>query len=479
MLPSRPPCVARRPAPRGWRLTAVLLAVAVAVAAAAPAPPAGPDVRALAESLLAELVGFRSTATRPAQVRAAAEAMARRLLDAGFPPDDVQLLDPGDGKASLVARYRGRGQGAPILLMAHLDVVDAEPEAWSFPPFAFGKDERYYYGRGTSDNKAGAATLVANFIRLRAEGFEPARDLIMALTGDEETDGAHIGWLVRERRDLVDAEFALNTDAGGGLYDGNGEPQVFYVQTSEKIYQSFELTATNPGGHSSVPRADNAIYQLARALVRIADHDFPIHLNDGTRVFFERTAAYQHGELGPLMLATARGDLDAAERVAAASATFNALLRTTCVATRLTAGHADNALPRVARAVVNCRILPNETPDEVEATLRAWVDDTAVTFRRVEQARPSPPSPVRPQVLEPIEQLVAEIWPGTPVIPSMSTGATDGLFVRNGGIPVYGVSAIFAQADEVRAHGLDERVGIEEFHRAVEFWYRLLRRLAG
>lgn len=435
--------------------------------------------RALAEEILAELIEYRTSVDYPEQTRAAAEAMAERLIAAGFPENDVHVVTPPGGEAaSLVARYRGGGSAEPILLMAHIDVVDADPSGWSFPPFEFGKDADWYYGRGTTDNKAGAATLMANFIRLREEGFAPTRDLIMVLTGDEETEGAHIDWLVTERGDLVDSAFALNTDAGGGLYDDNGEPTAFYVQTAEKVYQSFRLTATNPGGHSSVPRADNAIYDLARALVRIADHAFPIRLNDITRASLRDSASRRPGEMGEAMRAAAEGDLDAATRVAASDPYLNSTLRTTCVATRLNAGVADNALPRAATAIVNCRIFPGVEIDEVEAKLRELVDNEAIAFERVELSRPSPPSPWDESVIGPVRAVVEELWAGTPVVPSMSTGATDGLFVRNAGIPVYGLSAIFARSGEVRAHGLDERVGIEEFHRAVEAWYRLLRRVA-
>ncbi len=376
------------------RCFAASIALTMLIALSQPAGAQLDENRRRAEEILEELIGFRSSALHPDQIAAAVEAMQRRLLDAGFPTEDVQLVSPDGDKASLVVRYRGSGSQPPLLLMAHIDVVDAEPEAWAFPPFELGNDGDYYYGRGTVDNKVGCATLVANFIRLRQEGFVPDRDLIMVLTGDEETDGAHIDWLANQRRDLIDAELALNTDAGGGTYDDNGEPVAFFVQTSEKIYQSFELRTTNPGGHSSVPGPDNAIYQLAAALGRIAEHRFPIQLNDGTRVSLERSAASEPDEeYAQDKRHTAAGDMEAAERLAAHSDWDNAQLRTTCVATRVAAGHADNALPRSAAAIVNCRILPTQTPDEIEAALREVVDDDAVLFRRVEDSRPSPPSP--------------------------------------------------------------------------------------
>jgi len=461
------------------RFPSLVLAIGL-VASSAPAGVTGAYAdRQLNEELLREMVEFRSSSAFPEATRALLDRVAERLASAGFPESDVQIV-ANEGIASLVARYRGNGADEPVLVMAHVDVVDAEPDAWKEHPFHFAELDGYYYGRGTTDNKAGAATLVANFIRLKREGFVPARDIIMVLTGDEESTGNGIDYLTRERLDLIDAEFALNTDAGGGVYDDNGEPQAFNVQTSEKLYQSFELEATNPGGHSSVPRDDNAIYALVHALGRIEDHEFPLELNDGTRAFFERTAQFEHGETGQLMREVAQHpfDVGVAERLADDNAFSNATLRTTCVATQLQAGHAENALPRSARATVNCRILPGHSPDEVEAVLRGVVDDEAISFRRLAAAFVSRPSPWNDDVAARFDVLVSEMWPGTPVIPSMSTGATDGLWVRNAGIPVYGVSAIFESPGDIRAHGLDERVGVEEFHDAVEFWYRLLRSVA-
>ncbi len=426
------------------------------------------------------MVEFRSSAAFPEQTASLLEAVQERLLAEGFSPADIEMV-ASDGIANLVVRYRGSGAERPVLTMAHVDVVDAEPDAWSEHPFRLAEIDGYYYGRGTVDNKAGAATLVSNFIRFRQEGFRPARDIIMVLTGDEESTGNGIDHLTSARRDLIDAEFALNTDAGGGRYDANGEPQAFDVQTSEKLYQSFELEVTNPGGHSSVPRPDNAIYGLVHALARIEAHEFPFELSDGTRAYFEKSAQFEHRDLRQSMMRLAGDELDeaAAERLAASDPYFNATLRTTCVATELTAGHAENALPRSARATVNCRILPGHSPDEVERTLRRVVDDRGVTFRRLDDAFPSEASPWNNEVASRFEVVVDELWPGTPVIPSMSTGATDGLWVRNAGIPVYGVSAIFEAPGDERAHGLDERIGVDEFHRAVEFWYRLLRSVAG
>ena len=409
----------------------------------------------------------------------AARAMADRLTAAGLPAADVRVLGYQPRYQSLVARYRGReSRLKPILLMAHLDVVDARREDWSTDPYAFVEQGGFYYGRGTSDNKAGAAMLVANFIRYRREGFVPARDIIIVLTADEETSGESIRWLTQEHRELIDADYALNTDGGGGDYS-DGRPIRFNVQAAEKVYQSFSLEVRNKGGHSSRPVPDNAIYHLARGLSRIAAHQFPVRLNEVTRAFFARGAAAETPALAADMRLVARtGDARAAARLSAASPYYNSVLHTTCVATRLFAGHADNALPQLARATVNCRIQPDQPVDSVEAALRRVVADTAIRVTRVAEAHPSPPSPLRADVMRPVEALTARYWPGVPIVPEMSTGATDGLYTRNVGIPTYGVAAIFEDMNDARAHGRDERVGVKEYHQAAEYWYELVKRLA-
>lgn len=467
------------------RLCASLVAITLLAAlSAVPAPARAQDARdttgvGLAREILEQLVGIRTTAGTGNTVKAA-EAMAARLRNAGLPDSDVHVLGPEPGLGNLVARLRGNDPSAsPILMMAHLDVVDAVAEAWSVDPFELTERDGWLYGRGSTDDKAGDAVLVANLIRLKREGFVPDRDLVIVLTADEETTGRSIDWLVKEHRDLIDAGLALNTDAGSGILE-DGRPFAFTVQTSEKVYLSFQLQTTNPGGHSSLPTRDNAIYHLAGGLARLAAFQFPRHLNATTRGFFRRWAELESGSTAADMRAVAADppDTAAADRLSA-SPYFNALLRTTCVATRLAAGHADNALPRSARAVVNCRILPQESPDEVERTLERVLADTAIAVSRVEEPTPSPPSPLDPDVMRPVERIVASMWPGTPVIPEMSTGATDGLFIRNGGIPVYGVSAIFEDPNDVRAHGKDERISIRAFQDALEFWYRMMKALAG
>ena len=445
-------------------------------------PPAagaqGSNPRALERDLLEELVEI-NTSDSARQTGRAAQAMAARLIAAGIPREDIQVIETSPGIANLVARFRGRsGAGAkPILLMAHLDVVGARKEDWSFDPFVFRQTDGYYYGRGSSDNKAGAAMLVANFIRYQRESYVPERDLIIVLTGDEETTSEGIQGLLEKHRELVDADFALNTDGGGGeLRDG--KPIAFSVQTAEKVYLTFQLEVRNKGGHSSVPEADNAIYRLTAGLNRLARFAFPVRLNETTRAFFTKTAATQPQQLAADMRAVAgNGDPAAARRLSTAAPYYNSVLRTTCVATRLFAGHADNALPQLARATVNCRLLPDHPPDSAETTLRRVLADTAIHVSRDQEPTLSPPSPLRPDVIGPVTALVKKMWPQAVVVPEMSAGATDGLYVRNAGIPVYGVAGVFERIDDIRAHGRDERIGVKAYHDAAAYWYELVKTL--
>jgi acetylornithine deacetylase/succinyl-diaminopimelate desuccinylase-like protein len=435
------------------------------------------DPRALETDILRELVQI-NTSDSAGRAPEAAQAVARRLAAAGLPDSDVHILGYDPQHQSLVARYRGRRGGRkPILLMAHLDVVEARREDWSFDPFEFRELDGYYYGRGVYDNKAGVAALVAMLIRYRQEGFVPDRDLIMVLTSDEETTSRSIEWLLQEHRDLVDAEYALNTDGGEGEIR-DGKRVAFLVQTAEKVYLSFELEVRNKGGHSSRPEPDNAIYRLAEALVKLEKFTFPVRLNETTRAYFSRSAAGQPPKVAADMRALVRSGSPAAARRLSASPYYNSLLRTTCVATRLFGGHADNALPQLARATVNCRMLPDDPPDSVEAVLKRVVADTAIHFSRVAPPTPSPASPLRPDVVGPVERLVARTWPGVVVVPEMSTGATDGLFTRNRGIPTYGVGGVFMPIDDDRSHGRDERVGVQAFHEASQFWFDLVKLLA-
>lgn len=432
----------------------------------------------MARDFLRELVEIDTTHSTGNTTRAA-EAMAARLITAGFPEEDVRVLGPKPDKGNLVARLRGRDAGRePLLLLAHIDVVEADPADWNLDPFTFVEQDGYYYGRGTTDDKDEAAIHVANLIRLHGEGFRPDRDIIVALTADEE-GGADNGvtWLLENHRELIDAEYALNEGGGGAMKDG--ERISNNVQASEKVYQSFTLEVTNPGGHSSLPVKENAIYRLADALLALREFDFPVALNDVTRVFFERSAALEEGELARAMRGVLQDPPDPGS-VAFLSRTpfYNARLRTTCIATMLDGGHAENALPQRATATVNCRVLPGESIDTIEATLASVIGDDQVAISRVAPATPSPRSPLTAEVLEPIERVTEEMWPGVPVIPTMSTGATDGLFLRNAGIPVYGVSGLFGEIGDNRAHGQDERILIRSFFEGQEFLYRLTRALS-
>lgn len=457
-------------------MRALLLLLALAAAPALAAQTPDPN-RQLEREIFKQLIEV-NTGDSAGNTGVLAGKMAARLVAAGFPAADVKVLGYEPRYQSLVARYRGRAAGKkPIMLMAHLDVVEARREDWSFDPFGFREQDGFYYGRGTTDNKAGVATLVANFIRLKREKFVPDRDLIMVLTADEETSGRSIAWLMKEHRDLIDAEYALNTDGGGGALV-NGRELAFSVQTAEKIFLTFQLEVRNKGGHSSVPVKDNAIYRLAAGLGRLGSYDFPVRLNETTKAFFERASLSETGATAADMKAVAAtSDPAAAARLSAASPYYNSVMRTTCVATRLFAGHADNALPQLARATVNCRILPDDTQDSVAKVLTTVLADPEIHLSAATPAQPSPPSPLRSDVVGPVERIVKEMWPTATVVPEMSTGATDGLHVRNGGIPVYGVGALFEDINDSRAHGRDERLGVEAFHKASLFWYRLVKTL--
>ena len=432
----------------------------------------------LAKDFLKELIEIDTT-DETGDNTAAAEAMANRLIAAGFPTEDVRVLGPVDKKGNLVARYRGRDSGRkPLLLLAHIDVVAADPADWTLDPFTFIEQDDYYYGRGTTDDKDEAAIYIANLIRLKEEGFQPDRDIIVALTADEES-GDHNGvdWLLQNHRELIDAEYALNEGGGGNIKDGIHITNS--VQASEKVYVTYILETTNPGGHSSLPVKDNAIYHMADALVRIRNHDFPVSINEVTQMFFERSAELEEGELGDAMRGVLQSPPDPAA-IAYLSGTphYNSRLRTTCVATRLDAGHADNALPQRARATVNCRVLPGESVGAVQSTLETVIGNNLVTVTEVEAPKLSPPSPLTEEMLGAIEATTEEMWPGVPVIPTMSTGATDGLYLRNAGIPVYGVSGLFGDIDDVRAHGQNERILIKSFFEGQEFLYQLTKTLS-
>ena len=452
------------------RLTLVVAVLAFCRPAAAQPVPAVD--RALAREILEQLVQIPTTDAEG--TARAAEAISARLLSAGFPREDVHLIRTDANVANVVVRYRGATRGGAVLLMAHIDVVPAQRGDWSLDPWTFVERDGWFYGRGTSDNKAGAAMLMANFITLKRAGWQPARDLIIVLTGDEETAQRGIQSLLSAHGEKVNAVVAFNTD-GGGVTLRDGRPVVFEVQVSEKIYADFQLEVTDVGGHSSLVRPDNPIYTLAAALTRIGEHQFPLLLSDATRMFLERSAATEQGQTAIDMRAVAGVPPNhAAAARLSRSPFYNAQLRTTCVATRVEAGHANNALPQRASAVINCRILPGVPGAEVESVIRKLAGDR-VRVSVLEPPIASPASPPAPAVLSRIEPLAAKYWPGVPVIPVMSTGTTDGMYTRSGGIPTYGVSAIDSNPDDVRAHGKDERVSVESFYRAAQFWLELMK----
>ena len=447
-----------------------------------PGPAAQPATLAphqqLMREIYQELVEINTTNSVGDNTRAA-EAMAKRLLAAGFPATDVQVLTPVPRKGNLVARLRGTGARRPLLLLAHLDVVEANREDWSFDPFKLLEQDGYFYGRGTSDDKAMAASFVANMIRYRQEGFVPDRDLILALTADEEGGGHNgVAWLLKEHRGLIDADLAINEGGGGALQ--NGRRVANSIQASEKIFQTYRLEVTNRGGHSSLPVKDNAIWHLAGGLSRLADYDFPVSLDEVNRQFFERTSAQINGPLADDFRAVANGNRDAAvvARVAAVGPVFSARLRTTCVPTRLEGGHADNALPQLARAVVNCRVLPNQTEEEVRQLLVRALADDAIKVTPVNRFFPSPASPLTPEIMGAVQRVTQEMWPGVPVVPMMSTGATDSRYLRAAGISAYGTSGMFGDVNDVRAHGRDERMLVRSLYEGQEYLYRLVKVLS-
>ncbi len=378
----------------------------------------------------------------------------------------------------MVARYRGTGAARPLLLLAHLDVVEARREDWSFDPFTLLEKDGYFYGRGTGDDKAQAAIWVANLIRYKREGLRPSRDLIVALTADEEGGGPFSGvdWLLKNRRPLIDAEFCLN-EGGWGEMRG-GKRLLNLVQVGEKHSASYRLEVRNPGGHSSMPVKENAIYRLAAALERLSTHEFEFRLNDVTRRYLEALAGLETEPLASQLRRAAEGDAGAMRAVAEASPQWNAVMRTTCVATGLDGGHAENALPQTAGARVNCRILPDETPEEVEAALRKVVADEKVAVSIARSNGASPMSPMRDDVLAATQRLTTAFWPGVVTLSYMVMGGTDGRMLRQAGIPTFGVQGIFYDASDIRFHGRDERVGVREFYEGQEFLYRLVQELA-
>ena len=439
----------------------------------APLPPE--RYRSLARELLAELVAINTTHSSGDNTRAA-EAMRGRLLAAGFPEEDVAVLAPAPRKGNLVARLRGRDRTLlPILLLAHIDVVEADPADWTLPPFELVERDGVFYGRGTADDKDEAAIHVATIIRMKEEGFVPDRDIVIALTADEE-GGSHNGvrFLLEQHPEWSKAAFVIN-EGGGGVLDEGGRRVANTVQAAEKLFQNYRFEVLNPGGHSSRPRPDNAIYELARALASVGDFAFPIRLTDVTREYLRRDAVNAEPAMAAAMRAILQDPQDtAAIGVLSRDTRLNSMLRTTCVATLLEGGHASNALPQRASANVNCRVHPDDDPAEVRRTLErvAATPTLTVTGGR---AATSPTSPLTPEILSAIEEAAESMWPGVPVIPTMGTGATDGRYFRMQGIPTYGVSGLFY--GETGSHGMNERIPVQSFYEGQEFIYRLVRRL--
>ena len=466
------------------RISAAALALAVsATAAGAQSQPLTSHQQA-ARAIYQELVGINTVGDSLGSTTRAAEAMAVRFRAAGFPAADVQVLAPAEAptKGNLIVRYRGRGQGRPILLLAHLDVVAALRSDWPRDPFTLHEADGYFYGRGTADDKAMAAMFVANVLRYRQEGWTPARDLVIALTADEEGGPANgVRWLLEHHKPLIDAEYAIN-EGGGGTLDGN-TPLFHSVQAAEKVPVNFTVTAINTGGHSSVPRPDNAIYQLTDALGKLARYTFPVALNEVSRAFFAGTAKVEKPAMAAAMRAiVANPDDLTAAAVISKDARYASMLRTTCVATRLTAGHAQNALPQTATANVNCRIVPTSNIDDVKAALVRVLADTGIKLTMSAPSRErfgQAPDAIDPALLAATTSLTKSMFGDIPVIPTMSTGGTDGRFLRAAGIPTYGVSGIFSSPGETNAHGRDEKLRVKSFYDGLDFLYRLVKQVGG
>ncbi|MCU1297298.1 MAG: Acetylornithine deacetylase [Acidobacteriaceae bacterium] len=439
----------------------------------------------LSHDIFKQLIEINTTDS-VGNVTTASDAMALRFRDAGFRESDMQILGPNDRKKNLVLRYHGTGKHKPILLIGHLDVVEAHREDWTTDPFQFVEKDGYFYGRGTQDMKSDDAIWVTDLIRLKKEGYQPDRDIILALTADEEGGKSNgIDWLIKNHRDLIDAEFVLNSD-GGGVNTNHGKVENISVDATEKLYADYQLTVTNPGGHSSIPVPDNAIYHLADALARLERYEFPFELNNVTRAYYERMSTVETGQRAADMKGILKTPPDPAAITRLSQDPIDhSTLRTTCVATRLDAGHANNALPQRAQANVNCRIIPGHSAEEIRQTLINVLADPKVTVRYVgaigevtdnaSNRESYPPPPLRADVFGPLGKIVQTMWPGAPVIPSMATGASDGVYTNAAGLPTYGIAGIAIDRDDVRAHGKDERLGVDSYYKGVDFYYRYLK----
>ena len=453
------------------------------------APQSDAVTREMAHDIFKQLIEINTT-NSIGSTTLAAQAMAKRLLDAGFSKADVAVIGPNDVKGNMVARYRGRPSSKlrPILIIGHLDVVEARREDWTTDPFKFVEQDGYYYGRGTQDMKEADAIAVTDFIRLKKEGFVPNRDIILALTADEEGGKSNgVDWLLQNHRDLIDAEFALNPDLGGVSTD-HGKPLTVEFEATEKLYADYQVLATNPGGHSSLPKPDNAIYHVADALGVLEKSPFPFELNAVTREYFGQMAKVETGQAAADMRAILGEQPDpAAIQRLSQDARYNSTMRTTCVATMLSAGHAPNALPQRADANVNCRIFPGHSQEDIRLALVHMFNDPKLTIRYRNDAgeltdhgsdrKAMAPPPLRTDVMESLRKVAAKLWPGAPVIPTMVTASSDSVYTMHAGIPSYGISGVAVDRDDVRMHGKDERLKVDSYYTGVEFYYQFLKAL--
>jgi acetylornithine deacetylase/succinyl-diaminopimelate desuccinylase-like protein len=460
---------------------AVLLLLAAACAscgaqAQSPSTRRPQKYEALGRDILTELIAINTTVDRGSTV--AAKAVAARATSNGFAAADVTLVTPKErlDSGSVVIRLRGRSNARPVLYINHLDVVPAKREDWTFDPFHLTERDGWLYGRGTIDMKGQDAAVLTSLIRLKQEGFVPARDIVAAFTPDEETRAQWgVSWLLKEHRNLIDASVVVNPD-GGEAAMKNGRRLYVAVQTSEKIFVTFELETTDKGGHSSRPTAENPIYRLSAGLARLSTHRFPLHLTDTTRLYFERRSALESGQTAADMRAVLRQPPDAAavDRLSAVVET-NIQLRSTCTTTMIDGGHAENALPQRARATVQCRLIPGETQESAAAAIRAALADPRIQVRVKTPAEIAPESKPAPNIFGMVETVTRAMWPGVVVLPDMSPGASDSVFTRAAGIPSYGIDGMFDDLDDARAHGKDERIGVAVFAEELEFTYRIMR----
>jgi acetylornithine deacetylase/succinyl-diaminopimelate desuccinylase-like protein len=476
----------------GWVSAALLCAAAqgqtTSPQAAQKAPGGGDTANALARSIFQELIEINTTDS-VGNVTTASEAMAKRFRAAGFADSDIAVLGPNARKKNLVVRLRGTGKRRPVLLIGHLDVVEARRDDWSTDPFKFIEKDGYFYGRGTQDMKDGDAIMVTTLIRLKKAGFQPDRDIVLALTADEEGGSSNgVDWLLKNHRDLIDAGLVLNHD-GSSIVSEHGKPQIYELDGTEKVYADYQLMTTNAGGHSSLPVPDNAIYELVAALGRLQKYEFPFELNSLTRGYYEQMSTIETGQRAADMRAILRTPPDSAaiDRLSK-DAVDHSIMRTTCVATRLEGGHANNALPQRAAAVVNCRILPGHSPEEVRQALIQVLADPRITVRYIDDngqvqdkasdRRGYPPPPLSPEIMKPLETLVAADWPGLKVVPNMAAGASDGVYTSAAGLPTYTITGIDIDKNDQRAHGRDERLRVESFYKGNEFFYQYIRAIA-